>query len=160
MMKPMLGLSLHVSMPTCVQVLGVCADAGAAKISAASTVVTIRMAFITIDLLVYFGASARAICCSNPSVTGRIWVVAARRRWITVGTISIGAGAVGRRGCSGGACIYCATICCAPRDASERKRRKGPPDNVDKHCGCAIGPGKIAFEDVDIKCELVALKLG
>jgi hypothetical protein len=51
MMKPMLGLSLHVSMPTCVQVLGVCADAGAAKISAASTVAAIRMAFITIDLL-------------------------------------------------------------------------------------------------------------
>src|SRR4029450_10925520 len=156
MMKPMLGLSLHVSMPTCVQVLGVCADAGAAKISAASTVAAIRMAFITIDLL--FCASARAICCSNPSVTGRIWVMAAGRRWIAVGTISVGA--VGRRSCSGGACIYCATICCAPRDARERKRRKGPPDNVDKHCGCAIGSGKIAFEDVDIKCELVALKLG
>src|SRR4029453_10083983 len=158
MMKPMLGLSLHVSMPTCVQVLGVCADAGAAKISAASTVVTIRMAFITIDLLVYFGASARAICCSNPSVTGRIWVVAARRRWIAVGTISIGA--VGRRSCASPPSINCATICCAPRDASERKRRKGPPDNVDKHRGCAIGSGKIAFEDVNIKCELVALKLG
>jgi len=50
MMKPMLGLSLHVSMPTYIQVLGVCADAGAAKISAAST--AIRIAFITIDLLI------------------------------------------------------------------------------------------------------------
>src|SRR5262245_9059461 len=36
MMKPMLGLSLHVSMPACVHVLGVCADAGAAKISGTS----------------------------------------------------------------------------------------------------------------------------
>src|SRR5262245_55480320 len=38
MMKPMLGLSLQVSMPTCVHVLGACADAGAAKTSASNKV--------------------------------------------------------------------------------------------------------------------------
>jgi hypothetical protein len=51
MMKPMLGLSLHVSMPACVHVLGTCADTGVTKISASSDAIAIRVAYISIGLL-------------------------------------------------------------------------------------------------------------
>src|SRR5215470_20153477 len=51
MMKPMLGLSLHVSMPACVHVLGTCADTGATKINASSDATAIRKAYISIVLL-------------------------------------------------------------------------------------------------------------
>src|SRR6476661_7062615 len=51
MMKPMLGLSLHVSMPACVHVLGVCADTGAIKSSASNDATAIRVPYISIGLL-------------------------------------------------------------------------------------------------------------
>src|SRR5262249_23235057 len=91
-MKPMLGLSLHVSMPACVQALGACADAGAAKISGTSKAAANRTLVMTTPVVIICDCrKAGGYLSLGPSLT---------RRWFgqTTPRVGILIGRIGPRG--------------------------------------------------------------
>src|SRR5262249_16645651 len=82
MMKPMLGLSLHVNRPTCAQFLGAWADAGAVTITASTANNDSMLAFIVSP---NFNSSSDFDCiqdnrCGHPSLSARNQSRIIRRR--------------------------------------------------------------------------------
>src|SRR5437868_10056159 len=138
MMKPMLGLSLQVSMPACVHVLGVWADAGAERISANASIASKdrtqgAIDFSSLFLFSEIGRKGRLF-----SIAGGIRVVAASGGRVAIRTI-VGGRPYSRGSNRGGAGIVRTTISGAPCYARKGHWRERPADDVDEYCCASVG---------------------
>src|SRR5690349_12451900 len=148
-MKPMLGLSLHVSMPTCVHGPGAWADAGTIDSTAKTSTASNERLFC----MMLLPATMRSI---RPIRIG-IGVRIRRRRiiWVVVRCSGV-SGSCSSRSSSA---VPGGSTCGATRDARKRQRRQWHADNVNEdRCG-ACRTFQIAFENADVERQTVALKL-